>query len=235
MLSKKKKILFVTGTRADYGKLKSLIKKVEKIKKFKTLLLVTGMHNLADYGKTYKHIYKDKIKNIFRFNNQKLGDSMEIIVSKTIAGFSKFLDKHKPDLIVVHGDRVEPLGCAIAGSLKNFLVAHIEGGEISGSIDEILRHSISKMSHVHFVSNSIAKKRLVQMGESKKNIHVIGSPDIDLLQTKLPSLKDVKTRYSFDFKNYGILLFHPLTLSNENLKNVKSQKVSQQVEKVVKT
>ena len=100
---------------------------------------------------------------------------MDVIVSKTINVFSKFINKIKPDLIVIHGDRVEPLACAIVGSLNNILVAHIEGGEVSGTVDEILRHSISKLSHVHFVSNKLAKKRLIQMGEIQKNIFIIGS------------------------------------------------------------
>ena len=216
-MSNKKKIIFVTGTRADYGKLKSIIQKIEKLDKFKTIVVVTGMHNLPKYGKTYVHILRDKIKNVVRFNNQKNGDSMDIIVSKTIKGFSKILDQHKADLVVLHGDRVEPLGCAIVSSLKNTLTAHIEGGEVSGSVDEILRHSISKLSHVHFVSNKIAKKRLIQMGELNKNIFVIGSPDVDLLFKDLPSIKEVQKRYNFNFNRYGILLFHPLTLIKNNL------------------
>ena len=93
---------------------------------------------------------------------------MDMILSKTIYGFSNFAKKIKPDLIIIHGDRTETLACAIVGSLNNFKTAHIEGGEVSGAVDEILRHSISKLSHIHFVTNSIARKRLIQMGESKK-------------------------------------------------------------------
>ena len=95
-------------------------------------------------------------------------------------------------------------------------MAHIEGGEVSGSVDEILRHSISKLSHVHFVSNNKAKKRLCQIGELKKNIYVIGSPDVDLLYSDLPSIDEVKKRYNISFLNFGIVLFHPDTLSKDN-------------------
>ncbi len=212
----KKKIVFVTGTRADYGKLKSIITILQKNKKFEPIIFVTGMHNLSSYGYTHTELNKDKIKNLFKYKNQAKNDSMDVIVSKTINVFSKFINKIKPDLIVIHGDRVEPLACAIVGSLNNILVAHIEGGEVSGTVDEILRHSISKLSHVHFVSNKLAKKRLIQMGEIQKNIFIIGSPDVDLMSSKyIPSMREAKKRYRINYKNYGILLFHPVVSKEE--------------------
>ena len=107
--------------------------------------------------------------------------------------FSLYIEKIKPDLIVVHGDRVEALAGAIVGSLNNILVSHIEGGELSGTIDELIRHSVSKMSHIHLVSNEKAKKRLLQLGEYSESIFVLGSPDLDLMNEKtLPDLKTVK-------------------------------------------
>ena len=93
----------------------------------------------------------------------------------------------------MHGDRIESLAAAITGNLNNIKIAHIEGGEISGTVDEIIRHSISKLSHFHFVTNKIAKQRLVQMGEVKENIFEIGSPDVDIiLSKKLPAISEVK-------------------------------------------
>ena len=152
------------------------------------------MHNLNIYGNTHEHLQKDKISNRYRFKNQNINEAMDKITANTINGFSKYVKKINPDLIVIHGDRVEPLACAIVGCLNNILVAHIEGGEVSGTVDEILRHSISKLSHIHFVSNSKAKSRLIQLGELKKNIFVIGSPDIDLMLSKLPSVKQLKKK-----------------------------------------
>ena len=208
----RKKIVFVTGTRADYGKLKSLIFAVSKYRNFSLSVFVTGMHNLKKYGFTFEELKKDKIQNYYRYENQRLNDSMDIILSKTIKGFNKFIKKEKPDLVVVHGDRVEPLGCAIVCSLNNILLAHIEGGEVSGTVDEMLRHSISKLAHLHFVSNTKARKRLIQMGENKENIFTIGSPDIDIMKSRnLPKISDVQKRYGFDYKEYGIVLFHPVT------------------------
>ena len=230
----KKKIIFVTGTRADYGKLKSLIFELKKSKKFSVNVFITGMHNLKKYGFTFEEIVKDKVKNYFKYENQKLDDSMDIILAKTIKGFNKYVKKEKPDLVVVHGDRVEPLACAIVCSLNNILLAHIEGGEVSGTVDEMLRHSISKLAHFHFVSNKSARRRLIQMGENSQSIYVIGSPDLDILKSKkLPNISEVKKRYNFDFKDYGILLLHPVTTELSKLK-VQVKKLCNSVKKINK-
>ena len=214
-----KKIVFVTGTRADYGKLKSIILKLEQNKNFKILVFVTGMHNLKIYGSTHDELRKDKIQNMVRFKNQNNNDSMDSIISKTINGFRKYVLKEKPDLIVVHGDRVESLACSIVASINNIKVAHIEGGELSGTIDEVLRHAISKLCNLHFVTNNTAKKRLIQMGELSSSIFVIGSPDVDLILKKdLPSIEDVRKKYDITFLSYAIALFHPVTSELNNLK-----------------
>lgn len=215
-----KTITFITGTRADYGKIKSLILELQKKKnKFKTNLIITGMHNIRKYGYTIDEINKDKIRNCYSFNNQSKNATMDIILANTIKGINKFLLNNHTDLIVVHGDRVESLAGAITGCLNNIKVAHIEGGEISGTVDEILRHSISKLSHLHFVTNKIAKQRLLQMGEKKKNIFSIGSPDVDLILKKnLPNISKVKRRYNILFRNYAIFIFHPVTTELKKIK-----------------
>ena len=208
----KKKIVFLTATRADYGKLKSLILATQKKKLFSSFVFITGMHNNAKYGNTWQELKKDKIKNLTKFVNITKNNKQEEVLAKTIFGFSKYIKKIKPDLIIVHGDRVEPLACTITATLNNIMVAHIEGGEVSGTIDDSIRHSISKLSNLHFVTNNSAKKRLVQMGENKKNIFIIGSPDLDILLKKdLPLIEDVKKRYDIFFENYSIFVFHPVT------------------------
>ena len=207
----RKKILFISNTRADYGKIKSVILGCEK--KFKTYIFVTGMHLLKEYGSTYIQLLKDcKKTEIYRYKNQTKNLTQDIILANTIYGFNKYLKKIKPDLIITHGDRIETLAAAISGSVNNFLVTHIEGGELSGTIDEHLRHSISKLSHLHFVSNQSAKKRLSQMGEKKNSIFETGSPDLDIMKDRnLPSISDVKKRYKINFKDYIISIFHPVT------------------------
>lgn len=222
-----KKILFLTGTRADFGKLKSLIKKVEYHAQFEAHIFITGMHMMAKYGMTANEVEKSGFKSLYKYINQNGHDSMDIVLSKTIQGLSDYVQDLKPDMIVVHGDRVEALAGAIVGSLNNILVAHIEGGEVSGTIDELIRHSVSKMSHLHFVSNDFARKRLIQLGECESSIFVIGSPDLDIMKSKeLPSLVDVKDRYDIDFDKYSILMYHPVTTAlnelGENIREVVS-------------
>ncbi|PPK58425.1 UDP-N-acetylglucosamine 2-epimerase (hydrolysing) [Malaciobacter marinus] len=215
----KKRIVFLTGTRADFGKIKSLIKITQKSKLFDVHIFATGMHMIAKYGKTIIEIEKSGFKNIYPFINHDDIDHMDRNLAKTIDGFSHYILEIKPDLIVVHGDRIEAMAGAIVGSLNNILVTHIEGGEISGTIDELIRHSISKLSHIHLTSNEQAKKRLIQMGEDRNCIFNIGSPDLDVMNSKnLPTLKVVKKYYEIDFKEYAIVMFHPVTTEMVKLK-----------------
>ena len=215
----KKKIIFVTATRADFGKLKSLIKITKSRKEFEVFIVVTGMHIIKNFGNTHLEIDKFFKSNIYKFENQKLGDRLEIILTKTTEKFSSYVKKIKPDLIVLHGDRVETLACALVGSLNHILTAHVEGGELSGTIDDTIRHAVTKLSHVHFVGSEDAKKRVKKMGEIKNQIYNIGSPDIDvILNDKLPSFDQVRKRYSIRFNDYGILVWHPVTSSIKFLK-----------------
>jgi UDP-N-acetylglucosamine 2-epimerase (hydrolysing) len=209
--------LFITGTRADYGKLKSLIKAVENHPDFEAYIYVTGMHMLNRYGYTAGEIFKDGYDKVYTNINQHIGDKMEIVLANTVQGVSHYVHELKPDLIVVHGDRVEALGSTIVGALSNTLVAHIEGGELSGTIDDSIRHSISKLAHVHFVCNEDAHKRLHAMGEVKESIYEIGSPDYDLMfKENLPSLSEVLSYYKIPFDEFGILLFHSVTTDADN-------------------
>lgn len=200
----KKNILFLTSTRADFSKLKSLILKLQKSKNFQVNIFVTGMHLLKNYGYTVNELYRSNIKNIFKFKNQNEKNySMTESLSLTINGLTKYLSKKKTDLVIIHGDRMEALAGAIAGTFNNIHVGHIEGGEITGTIDEFIRHSISKLSHFHFVSNEELKMRLVQMGESKETIFVIGSPDLDIMKKKI-YLKSMMQK-SFMISNMTII------------------------------
>ena len=122
----KKKIAFLTGTRADFGKIKSIILKLKKNKFFEVKIFVTGMHLLKRYDFTVNEIIKSGLKNLYRYNNQKINEPMDSILSNTIRGFSEFVIKEKPDLIVIHGDRLEALAGATVGLFNNILVAHIE-------------------------------------------------------------------------------------------------------------
>ena len=228
---KNKKIVFLTGTRADFGKLKPLINRVEHSNLFECHIFVTGMHMLEKYGSTFIEVVEQKYENVHPFINQSSNTDMDIILSNTIIGVSNYIKELKPDLLVVHGDRIEALASALVGAINNILVAHIEGGEVSGTIDELIRHAITKTSHIHFVANEKARQRLIQMGENKDAIFIIGSPDIDImLSKKLPSLATVKKRYGIPFDKYSIFCYHPVTTELDRLagdiKNIISTLIS---------
>jgi UDP-N-acetylglucosamine 2-epimerase (hydrolysing) len=215
---KHKKIVFLTGTRADFGKIKALIQAIENHSNFEPHIFVTGMHLLHEYGYTVIEVERSGFNNIFKYNNHTDETTMDLTLAKTITGFSEYVKTIKPDLIVVHGDRVEALAGAIVGSLNNILVAHIEGGEISGTIDELIRHSVSKLSHIHYTSNDKAKKRLLQMGELENSIFTIGSPDVDIMfSSNLPDLSTVKSYYGIEYNQYAIAIFHPVTTEIDDI------------------
>ncbi|MCR5671746.1 MAG: UDP-N-acetylglucosamine 2-epimerase (hydrolyzing) [Butyrivibrio sp.] len=220
----KKKILFITGTRADYGKLKSLMKAIEASDEFELYIFVSGMHLLEQYGKTIREIYKDGYKNIYPAWGLKYTDSMSYNLGNLICNLTGYVDSIEPDMVVVHGDRVEAIAGATVGALNNIRVAHIEGGEISGTIDESIRHAVSKFAHFHFVANEDAKANLIQMGEEESNIYIIGSPDLDIMgSATLPTIDEVKERYEISFDKYSILMYHPVTTELENtFEHVKS-------------
>jgi UDP-N-acetylglucosamine 2-epimerase (hydrolysing) len=216
----KRRILFLTGTRADFGKMKPLIEQADQLSDFECHVFATGMHMLARYGHTYLEVGKAGFKNVFFHMNHVFSDhsQMDLVLANTIQGLGLYVREFTPSLIVVHGDRVEALAGAIVGALNNILVAHIEGGELSGTVDELVRHAVSKLSHAHFVANEEARARLVQMGEIPESIFVIGSPDIDvMLSDKLPGLSEAKSKYEIPFDEYAIFIYHPVTTESTQL------------------
>ena len=212
MVMKNKKILFLTGTRADYGKIKPLLKALETDDRFDLFIYVAGMHLQHKFGSTFNEVLKDGYKNIYVAFGLTHTNNMATNLGNVVSNFSGYVENLKPDLIVVHGDRIEALAGATVGALNNIIVGHIEGGEVSGTIDESIRHAVSKLSHIHFVSNTEAKRRLIQLGENANNIYVIGSPDIDvMLSDDLPNINFVKNHYGIDYDRYGIMMYHPVT------------------------
>lgn len=213
MSSTIKKILFLTGTRADFGKLKPLMHVLQQSKDFEVHIFATGMHMLAKYGTTVDEIHKAGFKNIFKHFNQmsETSSHMDMVLANTVAGLGHYVREFPPDLLVVHGDRVEALAGAIVGALNGIRTAHVEGGEISGTVDELMRHAVTKLAHIHFTANEETKKRLLQLGEKCESIFIIGSPDIDtMLSNSLPSLDVVKDWYEIPFNQYSIVIYHPV-------------------------
>ncbi len=212
-------VAFLTGTRADFGKLKSLIAALRASPDFQVRIFATGMHLEARYGETVHEIEKAGFSDVLvRFRNHAGEGRMDEILARTVAGFGDWLAKERPDLVVVHGDRVEAMAGTLAASLQNIRVAHVEGGELSGTIDEHLRHAITKLCHLHLVSNGDAARRLQQLGEAPESVHVIGSPEVDAMtRPDRPSLDDALRHYGIPFRDYGIVAFHPVTTALEHL------------------
>ena len=180
------KIVCLTGTRADYPRVKSVLLKLKKNKKFKLKLVVTGTHLSKKYGYSVKEIIKDKLHisrkiPIIRKNHNRFID-VSLSASKLVKEFSKYLSYVKPDLILLTVDRYETLASAMSAFLMNIPIAHIQGGEVTGTADETIRHAVTKLSNFHFVANSDAKKRLIKLGEYKKNIFNFGCPYIDVIK-----------------------------------------------------
>lgn len=228
----KKKVLFITGTRADYGKIKSLVKAVDISDELEAYVFVSGMHLLEQFGSTFKEIEKDGYKNVYVAFGLASSNDMSYDLGDVICNLTNYVRKIRVDMIVVHGDRIDALAGAVVGALHNIRVVHIEGGEVSGTIDESIRHAISKFAHVHMVCNEEAKKRLIQLGEEENRIFVIGSPDIDImLSDKLPNFEACMDRYGIPFRNYGILMYHPVVTDVDQL----ARKVEQLIEAVIRS
>lgn len=206
-----RKLLFVTGTRADYGKLEPLAHAAQQAG-FSIGFFITGMHMMRRYGETKLEVKRFPNAEFFEFVNQREGDALEFILSKTILGFSDFVHEHRPDLVLIHGDRVEALGASIVCAMKYIPSAHIEGGEVSGTIDESLRHCNTKLCATHFVSSEAARQRVLALGESPDSVYNIGSPELDThARPSGVTMDEVRARYAIPFEDYGIAVFHPVT------------------------
>ena len=204
-------ILFLTGTRADFGKLEPLAIAARDAG-FKVSFFVTGMHMLESYGLTKLEVQRVENITVHEFVNQQEGDPQDMALAKTITGFSDYVRRTSPDLVILHGDRVEALAGALVAATNYIRSAHIEGGEVSGTIDEIFRHCNSKLAYCHFVSSEQAAKRVRALGEPPELIFTIGSPELDFhARSSGVSIEEVKTHYDIKYNDYGICIFHPVT------------------------
>lgn len=206
-----RRILFLTGTRADFGKLEPLAAAARDAG-HKVTFFVTGMHMMERYGLTKMEVHRMPGVRVHEFLNQRPGDGQDIVLAKTIVGFSDYVTENCPDLVIVHGDRIEALAGALVAATNYIPSAHIEGGEVSGTIDEIFRHCNTKLATHHFVSSRQAARRVMALGEDENTIHVIGSPELDFhAGPSGVTLDEVRTRYDIAFGEYGIAVFHPVT------------------------
>lgn len=221
----KKNICIITGTRAEYGLLCPLIKKINEDEQLNLQLVVTGMHLSPEFGLTYKQIEEDGYK-IDEKVEILLSSDTSIGISKSMGlamiSFSEVFDRLKPDMVIVLGDRYEIFSAVSVANISRMPVCHLHGGETTeGAFDENLRHSITKMSYLHFTSTEEYRKRVIQLGESPDRVFNVGAIGIENIK-KMNLLSKEELERSIDFKldkKYAIVTFHPVTLENNTAKN----------------
>jgi GDP/UDP-N,N'-diacetylbacillosamine 2-epimerase (hydrolysing) len=218
-----RKILFISTSRADYGLLRNVIIETQKLNP-KTYLLITGSHLSKEFGETISEIKKDKIKNLIKskiLNRRHKGQDISRVIEKAIKVSSKVMNKIKPYIIVVLGDRYELLGFVLNAIVFRIPVVHLHGGEVTrGAFDDSIRHSISKLSHLHFPVHEQYKKRLIQLGENPKTIFNYGSLGAHNAKNEnFFNKKQLEKLFKIKINKKIILVtFHPVTLDKNKSK-----------------
>ncbi|MEJ6464326.1 UDP-N-acetylglucosamine 2-epimerase [Fusobacterium nucleatum] len=216
-----KKICVVTGTRAEYGLLKELINKIKEDKEVRLQLIVTGMHLSPEFGLTYKQIEKDGF-----FIDEKieilLSSDTDIGISKSMGlaliSFSEAYQRLKPDMVILLGDRYEILAATIAAYTAKIPISHLCGGEITeGAYDDAYRHSITKMSYLHFTETALSSKRVIQLGEEPSRVYCYGSLGNDeLSKIVYKNKKQLENEISLSLENYILIVYHAVTLEQKD-------------------
>jgi UDP-N-acetylglucosamine 2-epimerase (hydrolysing) len=210
-------LLFLTGTRADFGKLEPLAAAARDAG-HRVTFFVTGMHMMDRYGLTRNEVRRMPGVAVQEFVNQQEGDPQDLILARTVTGFSAFATAARPDLVILHGDRIEALAGALVAATNYLRSAHVEGGEVSGTIDEVFRHCNTKLCTHHFVSSEAAARRVRALGEPDETIHAIGSPELDFhARPSGVTIDEVRAHYAIPFADYGIATFHPVTSEQDTI------------------
>ncbi len=220
----KRKICVITGSRAEYGLLKPLLDELRNDSDIELQLIATGMHLSAEFGFTYREIEKDG----FSINEKAeilLSSDTPVGISKSMGlamiGLAESYKRLKPDCIVVMGDRFEIFSAVAAALISKIPVAHLSGGEVTeGVFDDSFRHSITKMSYLHFTSTEESRRRVIQLGEDPKRTFNVGEIGLDnIKKLKLLSKRELEKELKFKFNKHNLLVtFHPVTLENNTSK-----------------
>lgn len=226
-----KKIVLVVFSRANYSTVKGILAEIKKDKKIKYILIVGSSAVIAKYGSILKIIKDDGFKTHYILQNQIEGTTTKSMVKTTglaLYELPEILDKENPDIVFTVGDRHETISTAIAASYMNIPLAHTMGGEVTGSIDESIRHAITKLAHIHFVSNKDSFNRVIKLGENKSTVFNVGCPRIDSVDSILKTYNskkcfvEISKRGSGQLNNilhtdeYIVLLYHPVTTEYNN-------------------
>ena len=216
----RRKILYISGTRADYGLMENTLKEINKHPKLELEIVVTGMHLMEEFGMTINEIKKNrfKIHEIDATYENDNKESMANFIGKFVQLLTKKVNEIKPDIILLLGDREEMLAGAIVGTYLTIPVVHIHGGDISSTVDELARHAITKLAHIHLPATKNSAERIIKMGEDPSNVFVVGAPGLDsILNENLIEPTKLSEKYNLDLSKPILLLVqHPVTAEVEN-------------------
>jgi len=206
----------MTGTRADYPRVKSVLQEICRRKNLELKLIVTGMHLVKEFGYTIKEIEKDGFRiheKVPMYQNDDTPYGMAKAAARCSDGIADAVKRLRPDIFLLTVDRIETLATAMSVALMNIPIAHIQGGEVTGTIDESIRHAVTKMSHIHFTATKEAAERIIKMGEDPKNVHAVGCPYIDIIKSlEFKSKKELSVIYGFNAAKPLVLFTqHPVT------------------------
>lgn len=210
-----RKVCYISGTRADFGLMRSTLQKIHQAEVLQLSIVVTGMHLLPEYGFTEREIVEAGLPIDARISVEtgwSNGALMAKNIGRMLIGFVDAFEAIRPDIVIVLGDRGEMLAGALAALHLDIPVVHIHGGERSGTIDEPVRHAISKLAHFHFVATEQSKERLIRMGEVAKNVCVVGAPGLDGLTELVVADRDALCcRVDFDpARRIALMIYHPV-------------------------
>ena len=224
----KRKIAYISGTRADYGLMRSVLKRIQANRRLALTIVATGMHLSRDFGSTVKQIRRDGFqisKTIPSLSPEDTGAGMLRSFSKFLARLTEALEDNRPDMILLLGDRWEMLAGAMAGAYMNIPVAHIHGGEITGSVDEPNRHAITRFAHIHLVATPEHARVLRKIGEQQDRIHVVGAPGLDdIVSHNFAPPGGVAAEYGFDQNEPHVLLVQHPVVTESNLAGAQIKK-----------
>lgn len=210
-----RKILFITGSRGEYGYIRPILRLIEQDSELQYQILATNMHLLPEFGDSITHFENDGFSVDYKPLMTLGGYTPQSMVkSLSVLGLSlvDILDHSNPDIILLAGDRGEQLMAAIAGSHMNIPVAHIQAGELSGNIDGLSRHAIARFSHIHFASNEDAENRLIRSGEQPFRVFNVGAPQLDeFISGAITTKEELRNKYDFVSDNYVLVVQHSVT------------------------
>lgn len=210
---KQRHIVYITGTRADFGLMKNVLHKINDNPELKLSVIVTGMHLMDEFGNSLKEVEKEKFA-LYKINATYKSDdkaSMAEFAAGCLRGCAEIFKKIKPDILLVIGDRAESLAASVAAAYMKIPIVHIHGGDKSATIDEPVRHAITKLANIHLAATRFSANRIEKMGEERWRIFVVGAPSIDsILNSEIADKKTVEKGLNVDFgKPTIIVLQHP--------------------------